>query len=58
MKNVNPRLCRLYTGLFHFLKQNPLFLLNTLLISGLEVRELISQVDNPPAGEKVQYLFL
>jgi len=59
MKNVNPRLFRLYTDLFYFLKHKALFfLLNTHPIISLEVRELISQVDNPPAGERVQYFVL
>jgi hypothetical protein len=34
------------------------FKLNTRLISSLEVRELVSQVDNPLAGEQVQYFVL
>jgi len=34
------------------------FLLNTRLISSLKVWELILQVDNPLAGEKVQFFVL
>jgi len=41
-----------------FFEAKRAYLLNTRLISSLEVRELISQVDNPLAGEKVKYFVL